>query len=223
MVRAAENVAAARKDKMTLDTQQHEAPPAADHARLVAEGSPLHRKPIVLVGLMGAGKTTVGRRLAARLGLPFIDSDTEIERAAGLTITEIFEKHGEPEFRAGEHRVIARLLRNGGQILATGGGAFILDHTRALIKEQALTIWLRADLDVLMRRVSKRNNRPLLNRLEGGRNPRDIMRELMDKRYPVYAQADITIDSLEGPHDTVVDEVLARLDEYCDAHRGDAA
>lgn len=165
---------------------------------------------IVLVGLMGAGKTTVGRRLAQKLGLPFVDADTEIERAAGETIPEIFERHGEAVFRDGERRVIARLLEAGPQVLATGGGAFMDETTRAQIAEHGISIWLRADLDVLMRRVARRSNRPLLKQGD----PRRVMERLIAERYPVYAGADITVDSLEGPHEAVVDDVVARIVEF---------
>lgn len=165
---------------------------------------------IVLVGLMGAGKTTVGRRLAQRLGLDFVDADVEIERAAGETIPEIFERRGEAAFREGERRVIARLLDEGPKVLATGGGAFMDASTRQNITARGTSIWLRADLDVLMRRVSRRNNRPLLKQGD----PRATMERLINERYPVYAGADITVESIEGPHETVVDDVIAHLNSY---------
>ena len=164
-------------------------------------------RPIVLVGLMGAGKTTIGRRLAAVLGLPFLDADEEIERAAGLPIAEIFARHGEPDFRRGERRVIERLLQGPLHVLATGGGAFMDTETRALLRAQATSVWLRADLDVLLRRVEKRDNRPLLR--QG--NPREIMARLMTERYPVYAEADLTVDSNNGPHGAAVLHVLQAL------------
>jgi len=167
---------------------------------------PVHR-PIVLVGLMGAGKTTIGRRLAARLGLPFLDADAEIESAAGMSIEEIFARHGEAHFRAGERRVIARLLTGAPVVLATGGGAFMDPETRSLIKEMALSIWLRADLDLLLKRVAKRNNRPLLKTGD----PREVMTRLMSLRYPVYAEADMTVDTVDGPHDNVVRMICDRL------------
>lgn len=162
---------------------------------------------IVLVGLMGAGKSTIGRRLAARLGVPFKDADAEIELAAGKTVSELFAEHGEPYFRAGEQRVIRRLLDDPPHVLATGGGAFMNEATRALIAEKAISVWLRADLDVLLRRVARRNTRPLLDNgdVEG------TMRRLIAERYPVYAQADFTIDTLDGPHDETVDAILAAL------------
>ena len=164
-------------------------------------------RPIVLVGLMGAGKTTVGRRLAAILGLPFLDADEEIERAAGLPVAEIFTRHGEPEFRRGERKVIERLLQGPLHVLATGGGAFMDTETRALLRAHATSVWLRADLDVLMRRVEKRDNRPLLH--QG--NPREVMARLMAERYPVYAEADMTVDSNNGPHGAAVLQVLQAL------------
>lgn len=162
---------------------------------------------IVLVGLMGAGKSTIGRRLAARLGVPFKDADTEIELAAGKTVSELFAEHGEPYFRAGEQRVIRRLLEDPPHVLATGGGAFMNAATRALIAEKAISVWLRADLDVLVKRVARRNTRPLLANgdVEG------TLRRLIAERYPVYAEANFTIDTLDGPHDETVDAILAVL------------
>lgn len=165
---------------------------------------------IVLVGLMGAGKTTVGRRLAQKLNLNFVDADAEIERAAGETIPEIFERHGEAAFREGERRVIARLLEASPQVLATGGGAFMDEVTRNNITARGISVWLKADLDVLMRRVSRRNNRPLLKQGD----PRATMERLIKQRYPVYAEADLTVDSVEGPHETVVDDVIAQITAY---------
>lgn len=162
---------------------------------------------IVLVGLMGCGKSSVGRRLASKLGLTFVDADEEIERVAAKSIVEIFTDHGEAYFRDGERRVIARLLGNGPQVLATGGGAFINPETRAKIKERGISVWLRADLPVLMRRVSKRETRPLLKTAD----PEAVMRDLMDKRYPVYAEADITLESRDVPHDVIVSEALAAI------------
>jgi len=167
------------------------------------------RRTLVLVGLMGAGKSTIGRRLAARLGLPFVDADTEIEEAAGCSVPDIFELHGEEAFRDGERRVIERLLEPPIKILATGGGAFMNDETRALIKQSAQSLWLRADLDVLHRRTSRRTNRPLLQK----GNPRQILSDLIDARYPVYAEADLTVDTDDSPHAVVVDRILAALKE----------
>lgn len=162
---------------------------------------------IVLVGLMGCGKSSVGRRLASRLGMPFVDADEEIERVAAKTIVEIFTDHGEDYFRDGERRVIARLLSNGPQVLATGGGAFINPETRAKIREKGISIWLKADLPVLMRRVAKRDTRPLLKTAD----PAAVMRDLMDKRYPIYAEADIVLESRDVPHDIIVNEALAAI------------
>ena len=162
---------------------------------------------IVLVGLMGAGKTTVGRRLAEKLSLAFIDADHEIELAAGQTIPEIFAQHGEAYFRDGERKVIARLLENGAQVLATGGGAFMNAETRATIKRNAISIWLRADFDLLMRRVRRRSNRPLLQ----NDDPEAVMRKLIAERYPVYAEADITVDSRDVAHTSIVNSIIRSL------------
>ena len=172
--------------------------------------SHLNGRAIVLVGLMGAGKTTIGRRLAQALHLDFVDADAEIEEAAGETIPEIFKNHGEAAFRAGEKRVIARLLTNGPHVLATGGGAYMNAETRETIAQNALSIWLHADLDVLMDRVGRRGNRPLLNQ----ENPRAVMEKLISERYPTYAQADLTVDSVEGTHEHVVEKLLVALDVY---------
>ena len=165
------------------------------------------RRTIALVGLMGVGKSTIGRRLAQALGLPFRDADQEIEAAAGRTIPEIFAERGEAEFRAGERRVISRLLQEPRHVLATGGGAFMDAQTRLLMKENAITVWLKADLDVLVRRVGRKNTRPLLT----GKDTREVMQELMDKRYPTYAEADITIHTDERPASAAVDAILAAL------------
>lgn len=156
---------------------------------------------IVLVGMMGAGKSSIGRRLASRLGIPFIDADTEIESAAGMTIPEIFEKHGEPYFRAGEARVIARLLDNGPQVLATGGGAVMDSQTRALIGQKGISIWLKADIEVLLKRTKRRNDRPLAEKIK----------DLLPVREPIYAQANIIIQSRDEPHDTIIDEIMGEL------------
>jgi shikimate kinase len=165
---------------------------------------------LVLVGLMGAGKTNIGRRLAQRLGLEFIDADSEIEAAAGETIEEIFERRGEAAFREGERKVIARLLGNPVHVLATGGGAFMDAETRALIRERGLSIWLRADLDLLHQRVSRRSNRPLLKRGE----PREILARLIDQRYPVYAEAEVTVDTVDGPPEATMERVMAALEQH---------
>jgi shikimate kinase len=165
------------------------------------------RRTIVLVGLMGAGKTKIGRRLAARLNLPFFDSDTEIETAAGETIEEIFRNRGEAVFRDGERRVIARLLAQPVHVLATGGGAFTDPATRAVIVRRAVSVWLRADLDVLFARVSRRTNRPLLQQPD----PRAVLAELIERRHPIYAEADLVIDSGEGPLELTTTRVIAAL------------
>jgi shikimate kinase len=168
----------------------------------------LGSRPVVLVGMMGAGKTTVGRRLATRLGRHFVDSDEEIEKAANMTIPEIFESHGETEFRSGEARVIARLLRDEHIVLGTGGGAFVNPETRALIKADACSVWIKADLDLLYQRVSRRSNRPLLKTA----NPRETLKTLIEARYPVYAEADLTVQSRDVPQDQVADDIIAALE-----------
>jgi shikimate kinase len=162
---------------------------------------------IVLVGLMGAGKSCIGRRLASRLNLPFVDGDTEIEAAAGCSIEEIFTRHGEAAFRDGERRVIARLLAQAPQVLATGGGAFLDPRTRAEIRKHATSVWLRADLGLLLKRTARRNNRPLLKRGD----PRKILDRLIDARYPVYAEADVVVDSVDGPPELTVERVHRAL------------
>ncbi|MET0445172.1 MAG: shikimate kinase, partial [Pseudorhodoplanes sp.] len=168
------------------------------------------RNSIVLVGMMGAGKSSVGRKLGMRLALPFVDADTEIEAAAGMSIPEIFQARGEAEFRAGEARVIARLLESGPQVLATGGGAFMNADTRRLIVQKGISIWLRAEFDVLMRRIRRRNDRPLLLTA----NPEATLLALIEQRYPVYRLADLTIDSRDVLHDVIVDEAVTALLEY---------
>ena len=179
---------------------------AAASLRRQAEGITPART-IALVGLMGAGKTTVGRRLAKALSLPFADADAEIATAAGRSIDAIFAEHGECEFRRGERQVIARLLAGPVHVLATGGGAFIDPRTRALMKERAISVWLKAPLDVLMKRVAKRDNRPLLKEDD----PRAVMQRLMDDRYPIYAEADLTVETGIGPHNTAVSLILDAL------------
>jgi shikimate kinase len=170
----------------------------------------LGRRSIVLVGMMGAGKSSIGRRLAARLNLPFVDADSEIEKAASMTIPEIFAAQGEAYFRAGEARVIARLLESGPQVLATGGGAFMNPETRAAIRAKAISIWLNATLDILIRRVRRRADRPMLT----GGDPVETLKRLMEERYPVYAEADLTVESRDVPHDTIVAEIIAKLCKY---------
>ena len=163
--------------------------------------------PIVLVGLMGAGKTSVGRRLAEKLAIPFIDADHEIEAAAGKSIAEIFADHGEPYFREGERRVIQRLIRNGAQVLATGGGAYMNEETRARIQDHGISIWLKASLPLLMKRVLKRQDRPLLKTGD----PEAVMKDLIEKRYPVYGLADITVESRDVQHGQMVNDVIRAL------------
>ncbi|MBT5415023.1 MAG: shikimate kinase [Rhodospirillaceae bacterium] len=167
---------------------------------------------VVLIGLMGAGKTCIGRRLASRLALPFVDADAEIEKAAGCTIEDIFESHGEAAFRDGERRVIARILDGKPVVLATGGGAYMNEETRAKIRGHGISVWLRAELDLLLKRTGRRNNRPLLKR--GDR--RQILETLMAERYPIYAEADIVVDSMDGPPDETVEAVLRALDGQCE-------
>jgi shikimate kinase len=179
--------------------------PAGELARAIRAA--LGTRSLVMVGLMGCGKTSVGRRLSAMLDLPFVDADEEIEAAAGKTINEIFAEHGEAYFRDGERKVISRLLAQGPQVLATGGGAFMNAETRRNIKNAGISIWLRAELPVLMRRVMRRDNRPLLKTAD----PEARMRELMAQRYPVYAQADLIAESRDVPHEVIVEEILERL------------
>lgn len=167
-------------------------------------------KPIVLVGLMGAGKTCIGTRLAAKLGLPFVDADTEIERAAGCSVTDIFELYGESEFRKGERRVIARLLKDPVHVLATGGGAFMDSATRNEVRDRAISVWLRADLNLLVSRTGRRADRPLL---EHG-NRREILERLIDERHPIYAKADLVIDSARESPDLTVDRLIDSLEKF---------
>jgi len=165
---------------------------------------------IVLVGMMGAGKTALGKRLAARLDMPFKDADAEIEQAAHLTIPEIFAQHGEDAFRDGERRVIARLLEEGEIVLATGGGAYMNPETRRRIAARGVCVWLKADFETLIRRVRKRNNRPLLH----GGDPDETLRRLIDARYPTYAEADIAIQSREAPPELIVDEAIVAIHAF---------
>lgn len=169
---------------------------------------------VVLVGMMGCGKTSVGRQLAARMRLPFVDADIEIEKAANLSIPEIFTSHGEDYFRAGEQRVIARLLGQPPQILATGGGAYMNAQTRAAIAEHGISVWLKADFDTLFERVRRKASRPLLKDAD----PEGVMRRLLVEREPIYAKADLTITSRDVPHETVVDDILTALEGYLSAH-----
>ena len=167
----------------------------------------LGTRSIVLIGMMGAGKSTVGRRLGARLRLPFTDADTEIEAAAGMSIPDIFETHGEPHFRDGEARVIARLLDGGPAIIATGGGAFMREETRNRIRDKAVSIWLKADADIIMKRVRRRADRPLLQTAD----PAATVGRLIEEREPVYQGADLTIWSRDVPHERIVDECIEAL------------
>lgn len=184
------------------------AAPAAAAIRAALGG-----RSVVLVGMMAVGKSSIGRRLAARLGIPFVDADTEIEKAAGMSIPDIFARHGEADFRSGEARVIARLLESGPQVLATGGGAFMNEATRAAIKSKGVSIWLTADFDVLVRRIAKRkNDRPMLQTDD----PAATLRQLLQAREPVYALADLTMQSQEGPHDAVVGDLIAALAGFLD-------
>jgi len=167
----------------------------------------LGKRCIVLIGMMGAGKSTIGRRMAARLHLPFTDADTEIEAAAGMSIPDIFETHGEPHFRDGEARVIARLLESGPAVIATGGGAFMREETRARIRDKAVSLWLKADADIIMKRVRRRSDRPLLQNAD----PEGTVNRLLGEREPVYGTADLTILSRDVPHDKIVDECIDAL------------
>jgi len=177
----------------------------ADSAATVAGEGRL--RSVVLVGLMGAGKSSVGRRLAGRLGFSFLDADTEIEKAAGASIPEIFASHGEAAFRDGERKVIARLLEQPHLVLATGGGAYMNAETRSRIRERGISIWLKAELDILVKRCARRSNRPLL----ANGDLKDTLSRLMTERYPVYAEADLTVMSVDGPHDAVVDQIMQAL------------
>jgi shikimate kinase len=197
---------------------------AAEQPSATAILSLLGSRSIVLVGMMGVGKSSIGRRLAARLGVPFVDADAEIEKAAGMSIADIFARHGEADFRSGEARVIARLLDGGPQVLATGGGAVMNADTRAAIKAKGVSIWLSAELDVLMRRINKRkNDRPMLQTAD----PAATLRELLVAREPFYAQADLTVQSREVPHDAIVSEIMTALAAFLNApglpQQGDGA
>ncbi len=169
--------------------------------------SALGARSVVLVGMMGAGKSTIGRRLAARLGLPFFDADVEIEAAAGMSIPDIFETRGEPDFREGEARVIARLLDSGPAVIAPGGGALMRKETRDRIRDKAVSIWLKADVDIIMRRVKRRSDRPLLRTAD----PEATVGRLLSEREPIYQQADLTVWSRDVPHDKIVDECVEAL------------
>jgi shikimate kinase len=191
---------------MANDAIQKPAENGLESAAVRALGS----RSLVLVGMMGAGKSSIGRRLAGRLGIPFIDADTEIESAAGMTISEIFGKHGEPYFRAGEARVIARLLDKGPQVMATGGGAVMDQNTRDLIQIKGISVWLKADVDVLIKRTKRRNDRPLVEKIK----------DLLPLREPLYALSDIVVQSRDEPHDTIVDEIMTQLKKHLNLGAG---
>lgn len=173
----------------------------------------LRRKTIALVGLMGVGKSSIGRRLAAALGLPFRDADAEVEAAAGRSIPDIFAEYGEPAFRDGERKVIARLLDEGPHVLATGGGAFMNDQTRALIKERAVSVWLKADLELLARRIGRKGGRPLVD----GKDPLEVLRAQAEVRYPVYGEADIIVETGETPHHVAVEAIVEALRQHLES------
>jgi len=185
------------------------APPQSSAAppRDAALAPALGPRSIVLVGMMGAGKSSIGRRLAGRLGIPFVDADVEIEQAAGMSIADIFEAHGEPAFRAGEARVIARLLEHGPQVLATGGGAFMNPQTRKKICDKGISVWLKADIDVLTRRLRRRSDRPLLKTAD----PVATLTNLLAERDPVYGEADLTVISRDVSHEVIVDEIATAV------------
>lgn len=182
----------------------HHLSPAPHDAAVVAA---LGRRSIVLIGMMGAGKSSIGRRLAARLGIPFSDADVEIEEAAGMSVADIFEAHGEPSFRSGEARVIARLLEHGPQVLATGGGAFINPQTRAKIHEKGISVWLKAEIEVLSRRLRRRNDRPLLKTAD----PTETLTNLLAARNPVYGEANLVVMSRDVPHEVIVEEIVTAM------------
>lgn len=199
------------------DMATHDA--AQDATRDAALVAALGRRSIVLIGMMGAGKSTVGRRLASRLGLPFADADVEIEAAARMTIPEIFAERGEQYFRDGEARVISRLLDTGPAILATGGGAWMREETRAKVGQAGISVWLKADADVILKRVKRRSDRPLLQTAD----PAATITKLIDERYPVYETADLTIFSRDVPHDRIVDECIDALLAYLGANSNSQA
>ena len=195
---------------MSLTSAQEPVIAAPEEAIVAALG----KRAIVLIGMMGAGKSTVGRRLAARLGLGFVDADVEIESAAGMSIPDIFAAHGEQAFRDGEVRVIARLLDGAPNVIATGGGAWMRPDTRERIRAKGVSVWLKAEADVLLRRVKRRSDRPLLQTAD----PAATIEKLVAERYPVYAEADLTLLSRDVPHDRIVDECIAALAAYLPDH-----
>lgn len=183
-------------------------PPIALHPEADAFRARLGARSVVLVGMPGSGKSSIGRRLGQRLGLDFADADAEIERAANMTIPELFQTKGEAEFRKGEQKVIARLLDSGPQVIATGGGAFMNADTRARIKEKGVSIWLKADVETLFKRVKRKSNRPLLQNTD----PEGTLRSMLAARETTYAEADLTITSCEVPHENVVEDIVSLLD-----------
>jgi shikimate kinase len=191
----------------SIEMPETATPASASTSREAEIMTALGTRSVVLVGMMGAGKSTIGRRLSARLRLPFLDADSEIEAAAGMSIPDIFDVHGEPQFRDGEARVIARLLDGGPAVLATGGGAFMREETRGRIRAKAVSIWLKADADIIMRRVKRRADRPLLQTAD----PSATVGRLMREREPVYQHADLTIWSRDVPHEKIVDECIEGL------------
>ena len=193
---------------MRMSNSQNSAQGKGKKAAAAAIRSALGQRSVVMIGMMGAGKSTIGRRLAGRLGLSFADADNEIEEAADISVADIFERYGEDYFRDGERKVIQRLLGEGPQVLATGGGAYMNDETRALVEEQGLSVWLTADFDLLMKRVRRRNTRPLLKTAD----PDAVMRGLIETRYPIYGQAAIVVESRDMPHEAVVGDVVAALE-----------
>jgi shikimate kinase len=195
---------------VSLTSAQEQVIAAPEEAIVAALG----KRAIVLIGMMGAGKSTVGRRLAARLGLGFVDADVEIESAAGMSIPDIFATHGEQAFRDGEVRVIARLLDGAPNVVATGGGAWMRPDTRERIRARGVSVWLKAEAEVLLRRVKRRSDRPLLQTAD----PAATIEKLVAERYPVYAEADLTLLSREVPHDRIVDECIAALAGYLPDH-----
>ena len=190
-----------QKKAMTLKSQPNRAESLLER---------LGQRSIVFVGLMGAGKTAIGRKVAGEIGIPFVDSDHEIETVSRTSIADLFEFYGEPEFRALEQRVILRLLEGGPQVLSTGGGAFMNEQTRSSIADTAVSVWLKADIDVLMQRVAKKQNRPLLKNAD----PRGVMQKLIDERYPVYALADLTVPTRDAHKEVIAEEVLQALERY---------
>ncbi len=181
-----------------------------DNQAIVREIGRYIDKPIVLVGLMGTGKTRIGRALAAMLGLEFVDSDAEIEKAAGLSVCDIFDRFGEADFRDGERRVIRRLLDGGVCVIATGGGAMITEETASAVWAESVSVWVKAEMPVMLERTSRNNKRPLLNQGD----PESILKDMMEKRYPIYEQANVTVDSCNGPVDIVLNEALEKLCDY---------